>query len=88
MINLSEMREKEVINIRDGAKMGFIYDFEIDLDNGKVLAAIIPSYGKVLGIFGKNRDLIIPWQNIFKIGHDIILVDIDADEIKELDNLR
>lgn len=88
MINLSEMKEKEVINIRDGARMGFIYDFEIDLENGKVLAAIIPSYGKVLSIFSRNRDLIIPWQNIFKIGHDIILVDMDTDDSKQLDNLK
>jgi len=88
MINLSEMREKEVINIRNGAKIGYIYDFEIDLENGKVTAALIPSYGKVLGIFGKSRDLVIPWHKIFKIGHDIILVDIDVDDTKELDNLK
>ncbi|HHV45486.1 MAG TPA: YlmC/YmxH family sporulation protein [Tissierellia bacterium] len=88
MINLSEMREKEVINIRNGAKLGYIYDFEIDLENGKVISILIPYYGKVLGFFGKNRDLVIPWQNIFKIGHDIILVDIDVDNTKELDNFK
>ena len=59
MINLSEMKEKEVINIRNGARLGFIYDFEIDLEKGKVIAAIVPSYGKVLSIFSKNKDLII-----------------------------
>lgn len=86
MINLSEMKEKEVINIRNGMKIGFIYDFEIDLEKGEVVAAIIPSYGKVFGIFGKNKDIIIPWQNIFKIGHDIILVDLNDDNAKEIDN--
>ena len=41
MVKLSEMREKEVINIRDGAKIGLIYDFEIDLENGKVVAVYL-----------------------------------------------
>jgi len=79
MINLSEMREKEVINIRDGVKIGLIYDFEIDLENGKVVAVIIPGPGKVLGLFGKNKDLLIEWKNIVRIGTDAILVDIDME---------
>ncbi|NLX60969.1 MAG: YlmC/YmxH family sporulation protein [Tissierellia bacterium] len=85
MINLSEMKEKEVINIRNGERLGFIYDFEIDLENGKVVAALVPSYGKVLSIFSKARDLYIPWQNIYKIGQDIILVDMGTTETIQLD---
>ncbi|NLV76277.1 MAG: YlmC/YmxH family sporulation protein [Tissierellia bacterium] len=80
MVKLSEMREKEVINIRDGAKIGLIYDFEIDLENGKVVAVVIPGPGKILGLFGKNNDLIIHWKNIIRIGTDAILVDIDMKE--------
>ncbi|MCF6465178.1 YlmC/YmxH family sporulation protein [Clostridium sp. Cult2] len=79
MINLSEMKEKEVINIRDGAKIGFIYDFEIDLENGKVVAAIIPGPGKILGLFGKNKDLVIDWRKIVRIGADAILIDIEME---------
>ncbi|NMB08164.1 MAG: YlmC/YmxH family sporulation protein [Tissierellia bacterium] len=77
MVKLSEMREKEVINIKDGVKIGFIYDFEIDLENGRVLAVVVPGPGKVLGIFGKNNDYVIEWQEIVKIGADAILVNID-----------
>ncbi len=80
MVKLSEMREKEVINIRDGAKIGLIYDFEIDLQNGKIVAVVIPGPGKILGIFGKNNDLIIQWKNIVRIGTDAILVDMDIEE--------
>ncbi|CCQ95837.1 conserved hypothetical protein [[Clostridium] ultunense Esp] len=79
MINLSEMREKEVINIRDGAKIGLIYDFEIDLENGRVIGVIIPGPGKILGVFGKNKDMVIDWKNIVRIGTDAILVDIDVE---------
>lgn len=77
MVKLSEMREKEVINIRDGVKIGFIYDFEIDLENGRILAVVVPGPGKVLGIFGKSNDYLIDWQDIVKIGTDAILVNID-----------
>lgn len=80
MINLSEMREKEVINIRDGVKIGLIYDFEIDLESGKVVAVMIPGPGKILGIFGKNNDLMIDWKNIVRIGTDAILVDLDIEK--------
>jgi YlmC/YmxH family sporulation protein len=79
MVKLSEMREKEVINIRDGVKIGLIYDFEIDLQNGKVMAIVIPGPGKILGVFGKNNDLIIQWENIVTIGTDAILVDINGE---------
>lgn len=80
MVKLSEMREKEVINIRNGAKIGLIYDFEIDLQNGRVTAIVIPGPGKILGIFGKNNDLIVQWNDIIRIGTDAILVDIDVKE--------
>ena len=80
MIRLSEMREKEVINIRDGSKVGLIYDFELDLDKGVATAIVILGSGKVLGLFGKNSDLIIPWHDIVRIGTDAILVDIDPEE--------
>ncbi len=86
MINLSEMREKEVINIRDGSRLGFIYDFEINLDKGVVEAIILPGQGKILGLFGKNNDLVIGWHNIVRIGQDIILVDLDREQSKTLDN--
>ena len=78
MVKLSEMREKEVINIRDGAKIGFIYDFEIDLQNGRVTAIVVPDSGRILGIFGKSNDLVVQWNNIIRIGSDAILVDINT----------
>ncbi len=80
MVNLSEMKEKEVINIRDGSRLGMIYDFEMDLEKGEVIAIIIPSPGKIMGIFGKSNDIIINWRKIVKIGEDIILVDLKIEE--------
>lgn len=88
MINLSDMRQKEVINIRDGSRLGYIYDFEIDLDKGVVIALVLPGQGRILGLFGKNNDLIIDWKKIVRVGHDIILVDLDMEQSKTLDNYK
>lgn len=77
MINLSEMREKEIININDGSKIGLIYDFEIDLEMGKIISIVVPGPGKILGIFGRSNDFIVRWDSIVKIGTDAILVDIN-----------
>ncbi|MBU5438165.1 YlmC/YmxH family sporulation protein [Tissierella sp. MSJ-40] len=80
MVKLSDMREKEVINVNNGAKIGLVYDFEIDLEKGKVIALVLPGSGKMLSFFGKNNDLIIEWEDIVKIGTDAILVDLNIEE--------
>lgn len=80
MVKLSEMKEKEVININNGEKIGFIYDFEIDIESGDITDIVLPSMGKILGLFGKSNDLVIPWENMMKIGTDTILVDLEINE--------
>lgn len=79
MLKLSDVRDKEIININNGERMGYIYDFELDLEEGKVVAMVMSRSSKVLGLFGKNDDLIIYWDDIIKIGTDTILVDFDND---------
>jgi len=73
----SEFRQKEVININDGRRLGFVGDVEINLENGCVEAIVVPLGGKVFSMWGKNNDIVIPWENVKKVGEDIILVDMD-----------
>lgn len=80
MINASSIREREVINIRDGRKLGVVADVEIDFEQGRITSLIIPGPGKFIGLFGKDNDIVIPWSCIKKIGVDVVLVDIDDDE--------
>ena len=84
MVRASDMRQKEVINICDGSRLGFVYDVEVDFTKGIVESIIVPGNGKFLGLFGKNDDYIIPWDNIQKIGEDIILVDLDNKTIRRM----
>jgi len=78
----SDFRQKEVINVSDGRRLGFVSDVEIDLEQGKVEAIILPGVGRLLGFFGKDNEFVIPWDKIVKIGEDIILVDLDERYIR------
>ena len=74
-----ELREKEVINLCDGSKLGCPSDFEFDVYEGAITAIIIPRSGGFLG-FNRGADIIIPWKNIECIGTDAILVRMSSDE--------
>lgn len=71
----SDLKLKEVVNISDGKRLGTITDIEIDVEQGKLTAIVVPGQGKFLGLFGRNEDIVIPWEKIHKIGLDVILVE-------------
>jgi YlmC/YmxH family sporulation protein len=87
MVKISDFQIKDVVNISDGKKLGNIGDIEINLQTGKVEAIIISGTGKILGFFGKDEDVVIPWKNIIKIGEDVILVRYkDSVEVKAVED--
>lgn len=75
MLKTSDLKVKEVINVIDGRRLGNITDIEIDVETGRLTAIVVPGPGKFLGLFGRNDDIVIPWEKINKIGYDIILVE-------------
>lgn len=75
------LRQKEVINIRDGYRFGFVDDLEIDFKTGKIIKLILPVPGGFLCIIGTKKEYRIPWSCIKKIGEDIILVDVCIDDV-------
>lgn len=75
---VSDLKLKEVINVIDGKRLGTITDIEIDIESGKLTAIVVPGAGKFLGLFGRNEDIVIPWERINKIGFDVILVEAAA----------
>ncbi|TJX13346.1 YlmC/YmxH family sporulation protein [Tissierella creatinini] len=76
MLKVSELRDKEVINLYNGQRMGYISDFEVDLEKGSLVGIIMPGENKVMSFFSKNSDIIIQWNKIVKIGNDTILVNL------------
>lgn len=81
MPRIEELNRKEVINIRDGVRLGFVSDVEVDIKTGHVVAVIVQGGCKILCVFGKDVEYIIPWCKIETIGEDIIIVNIDVNKV-------
>jgi YlmC/YmxH family sporulation protein len=76
----ADLREKEVINLSDGERLGYVTEFEIEICEARVTALIIPAE---IGFFGcpKGEGLVIPWEKIECIGEDTILVRVNVGEL-------
>lgn len=76
-MRFTELKQKEVINMLDGRRLGNICDLEIMIPSGQVTAIVVPGQVKVLEFLrGERGGLCIPWQNVCKIGDDVILVEV------------
>ena len=71
------LTEKEVINCKDGKRLGYVADVEIELPTGRVCKLFVPAQGKFCGCFGKGVEYEICWNQIVRIGEEIILAEID-----------
>ena len=76
-----ELKNKEIICIKDGTKLGCVSDVEIDTCTGKIVSLIIYKQSKMLGLFGKDEDVVIPWDSVEVIGEDTILVSSDSKDL-------
>lgn len=74
---VSDFRRKEVINITDGKRLGFVDDIEINADAGTIDSIVIPGPWRFFRLWGRDTEYIVPWERIKKIGEDIILVEMD-----------
>ncbi|MBQ2231174.1 MAG: YlmC/YmxH family sporulation protein, partial [Oscillospiraceae bacterium] len=71
------------VNICDGLRLGFVCDVIVNTATGQVLAIVVPGRCKVLGLFFREDDYVIPWECIRKIGDDMILVEISGEYRRE-----
>ncbi len=72
----SELKCKDVINVKDCKKLGRISDMEFDQCTGCIKKIMIPCGNRLLGFLNCDPDIVIPFKDICQIGPDIILVDI------------
>ena len=74
-MTLSELRTKEVIDIHDGKRLGNVMDIEFCETSARVTALVVPSDTSFLqSLRGEKCGLVIPWEQICRIGDDVILV--------------
>lgn len=79
-MRICELREKEVINIRNCQRLGRVLDIEFDLHTGAICQLILPGPSRFCGFFGRDAEYLIGWKCIRQIGADIILVDVDLEK--------
>lgn len=75
-MRLSDLQNKDIVNIVDGKNIGNIIDVNIDEQSGNILSFIIEPSKNFLSFFNKGKDTEIKWNSIAKIGEDVILVKI------------
>ncbi len=78
-LTTADLSSMEVINLCDGAKLGCPTCIELDCDDGKITALLLPQ-SKGFSLLGKAEYYRIPWCKIQCIGEDTILVNISANE--------
>ena len=71
-----DFKHKEVINITDGKRLGYVQDVCADLETGVITSIIVPGNNKLISFFSSSNDIVIPWQKVKCIGEDLILVEI------------
>ncbi|MGI6402656.1 MAG: YlmC/YmxH family sporulation protein [Oscillospiraceae bacterium] len=76
LCRITDLRYKEVINVRDGSCLGYVSDIEVDTVTAKVCSLIIYGRAKLFGLFFRGDDILIRWCDIEVIGEDTILVNM------------
>ena len=73
-----DFKHKEVINICDGRRLGYVQDVCANLETGRITSIIVPGgTNKIMSLFSSSNDIIIPWDKIYCISDDLILVNLE-----------
>ena len=77
----TELRNREVISTASGTRIGYIDDMEIDTGSGKIKSLIICGRPRMMGLLGREEDIVISCEDIVKIGTDTVLVSVKDDDL-------
>lgn len=82
-MRLSDLREKEVINLCTCKRLGYAEDLLFDLCEGCVKAIIVSEHTKFCGLFGNEYEYVIPIDCIKRTGEDFIMVEISEEKCRK-----
>ena len=75
---ITDMHDKEVINLCDGRRLGYVDDLEVDTCTAQVTALVISGRSRLLGILGREPDIIVQWKDIEVVGDETVLVNFQC----------
>ena len=75
MINTSDLRKLDVVNMEEGRYLGSICDVDLHPETGRINALIVDQMRPFNFFFSrKHSDLEIPWRDVVLVGVDVVLV--------------
>ena len=74
-MRLSDLQHKDIVALEDGKKIGNIIDVSID-ESGNMVALIVQKSKFIGNMFSSQNEIEIKWNQVKKIGEDVILVNI------------
>ncbi len=75
---IAELRDKQVVSIKDASVVGYVGDIEFDTETGALTSIVITGKSKGLSFLGRGEDIIVPWDKIEVIGNDSILISVEG----------
>lgn len=75
---ITDMHDKEVINICDGTRLGYVDDIEVDTCTAQIVSIVIFGRNKCMGLLGREADIVIHWKDIEVIGEETVLVNFQC----------
>lgn len=75
-MRLSDLQNKDIVNTMDGRKIGNIIDININVE-GKMESLIVEKSKFLVSMFSTKDEIEVKWNQIEKIGEDVILVKIN-----------
>ena len=54
-----DFRHKEVVNINNGKRLGFVQDVCANLETGRITSIIVPGGKKLMSMFAKEDDIVV-----------------------------
>lgn len=75
---ITELKDKQVVSIKDASVVGFVSDIEFDTETGTLSSVVITGKSKGISFLGRGEDIVIPWDKIEVIGNDSILISMEG----------
>ena len=75
---ITDMHNKEVINLCDGTRLGYVDDVEVDTCTAQVTALVISGHSRLFGLLGREPDVVIQWKDIEVVGEETVLVNFQC----------
>lgn len=83
-MTFSELKQKDVVNVRDGKRLGKPIDLVLN-SSACVEALVVPAPGGFLNLLKQEKEgCLVPWDRILRIGDDVILVELCEEDFLEV----